>query len=156
MTVAALVQARILESWQYYQDELVRVIAPLTDEQMSLRPLPGQRSLGELAEHIVRARALWVPRAVGGDIPELQPMANWDEPNDPSRTAAEVVQGLNTTWQHLTACLASWPANDPRTDIPAEEVTQLGTVWGLMEHDLHHGGELSLVMGAYGLSVPDV
>jgi len=55
VTIATLVQARIFESWRYYQQELERVIAPLTDEQMSLRLVPNMRSLGEIAEHIVRA-----------------------------------------------------------------------------------------------------
>jgi uncharacterized damage-inducible protein DinB len=156
MTNAALVQARIFESWQYYQTELVRVIAPLTDAQLLSRPVAGQRTLGELAEHIVRARALWLPRALGTRVPELEPLANWDEPEDPPRTAAELLQGLDLTWRHLTACLARWPAADPSDALPAEQVTQLQIVWGLYEHDLHHGGELSFVLGAAGLPVPDM
>ena len=40
--------------------------------------------------------------------------------------------------------------------VPAEEVERLRTIWGLMEHDLHHGGELSFVLGALGLPAPDL
>ncbi len=118
MTNAALVQARIFESWQYYQTELVRVIAPLTDAHLHSRPVPAQRTLGELAEHIVFARALWLPRALGTRVAELEPLAKWDEPEDPPRTVAELVHGLDLTWHHLTACLARWPAGDPHAALP--------------------------------------
>lgn len=156
MTIATLAQERILESWQHYQAELQRVIAPLSAEQLSLRLVPGLRSLGEIAEHIVRARALWLPRALGVDAAEIEPLTRWDEPTDPPRTAAEVVQGLDRTWQILSACLARWPADAPRETIPDEEVAQLRTIWGLLEHDLHHGGELAFVLGAAGLPAPQL
>jgi uncharacterized damage-inducible protein DinB len=161
VTIATIAQERILESWQYYQDELTRVIAVLTEEQMSLRLVPGMRSLGEIAEHIVTARALWLPRALGegdAELEQLEPIARWDEPDDPPRTAAEVVYGLEVTWRLITSRLTRRPADDPcgADIIPDEEVSQLRIVWGLLEHDLHHGGELSFVLGAYGLPAPEM
>jgi uncharacterized damage-inducible protein DinB len=156
VTIAALAQARINESWQYYQDELRRVIAPLTDEQMRFRLVPGQRALGEIAEHIVFARALWLPRVLGADAADLAPLLRWDEPDDPPRTAAEVEQGLDQTWRSLSACLARWAVEAGRAPASEEEVTQLRVIWGLMEHDLHHGGELSFLLGAAGLLAPDM
>jgi uncharacterized damage-inducible protein DinB len=161
MTIASLTQVRVFESWQYYQEELRRVIAPLTEDQMSLRAVPGLRSLGEIAEHIVRARALWLPRAMGdGDWEqaraELEPLAGWDEPDDPPRTAAEVARGLDLTWRLITSLMDRWQAFDTGDGISDEEISHLRIVWGLMEHDLHHGGELSYVLGANGLSAPDM
>jgi uncharacterized damage-inducible protein DinB len=29
-------------------------------------------------------------------------------------------------------------------------------VWHLIEHDLHHGGELSLTLGMHGVAAPDI
>jgi hypothetical protein len=29
-------------------------------------------------------------------------------------------------------------------------------VWHLIEHDLHHGGEVSLILGMHGLGAPDL
>jgi uncharacterized damage-inducible protein DinB len=154
VTRATLSHARITESWQNYQNELVRVIAPLTDEQMSLRLVPTHRTLGELAEHIVRARALWVPKVLG-DL-GWEPMANWDEPGDPTRTAAEVVKGLTQTWEAIDKCLTRWGDESLGDAVSDEEVEQIGTIMGLMEHDMHHGGELAFVLGAYGLETPSL
>jgi uncharacterized damage-inducible protein DinB len=152
---AALVQARVFESWQHYQRELRRVLAPLTDEQMRLRLVPNRRSVGEIAEHIVRARALWIPHALGTNLADLDAMKSWDDPDDPPRTAAEVVQGLDTTWRFLSSCLDRWPVDEPRDTVPEEETLQLQTLWGLYEHDVQHSGQLSFVLGSYGLDTID-
>ena len=29
-------------------------------------------------------------------------------------------------------------------------------IWHLIEHELHHGGELSLTLGVHGLAAPDL
>src|SRR5689334_3142396 len=99
MNDAEVVQARLLESWRNCQAELIRVIRPLTAEQLAGRVAANQRTVGELAEHVVRARALWLPRAGwGAGDATLAALANWDSPDDPVRSAAEIVAGLEVTW----------------------------------------------------------
>jgi uncharacterized damage-inducible protein DinB len=34
--------------------------------------------------------------------------------------------------------------------------TRQWIIWHLIEHDLHHGGELFYTLGAHGLRVPDL
>jgi uncharacterized damage-inducible protein DinB len=29
-------------------------------------------------------------------------------------------------------------------------------IWHLMEHDLHHGGEISQILGSHGVSAPNL
>ena len=152
MTKSSIAAARVLQIWQHMQDELVRVIAPLSDEQMNARIAPGLRTVGELAEHIVRGRALWVHEVV--DDPSLEPMMNWDEPDDPPRSAAEVVAELRHTWQVLRAYIEPSTAGDPGP-VSEQEQNGLRTVWGMVDHDLSHAGELSLMLGAQGLETPD-
>ena len=151
MTRAAIVEARVLDSWRDYQEALRLAIEPLTNEQISLRPVLGQRSAGEVAEHIVYGRALWLSHVLGEGAPEaaeLKPFLLWDDPDDPPRTAAEVLLGLDLTWRVITATLTRWSAND---DLPPEEVEHLQIIWGLVDHDLPHAGELSLLLGVQGL-----
>src|SRR5215203_3160962 len=97
LKAAELVQQRIFESWQYYQGELKRVISPLTGEQLNLRLVPAQRSLGELAAHIVYGRAKWALTVLDAPDPELEPLLAWKEPGGQPPTAAQVVQGLDLT-----------------------------------------------------------
>jgi uncharacterized damage-inducible protein DinB len=152
MTKSSVAAARVLEIWQHMQDELVHVIAPLSDEQMNARIAPGLRTVGELAEHIVRGRALWVHKVL--DDPSLEPMMNWDEPDDPPRSAAEVVAGLRHTWRIWRAYIEPSTTDDPGP-VSEQEQNGLRTVWGMVDQDMCHAGELSLMLGAQGLETPD-
>jgi hypothetical protein len=152
MTKSQIAAERALEIWQFMQDELVRVVGLLTGTQMNMRIAPNVRTLGEQAEHIVRGRALWVHKVV--DDPSLEPMMNWDEPDDPPRSAAEVVAGLQHTWQIWRAYIEPSTTDDPGP-VSEQERDGLRTVWGMVDHDLAHAGELSLMLGVLGLETPD-
>jgi len=148
MSRATIAEARVFVSWQDYQDALKRAIAPLTEEHLQQRLLPGQRTLGEIAEHIVFGRALHLHRILGEAAAELTPLHCWDDETDLPRTAAEIVQGLELTWRYITNCLM---ISSPTNDLSEEEALTVQTIWGLLDHDLPHAGELSLLLGAAGL-----
>jgi hypothetical protein len=148
MIRAALAEARAFESWQDYQEALKRAIAPLTDEHLQRRLLPGLRTPGEIAEHIVFGRALHLHRALGAGAAELTPLLRWEDADDPPHTAAEILHGLELTWRYIAACLMR---GSPTDAIPEAEVPIRQTIWGLLDHDLPHAGELSLLLGAAGL-----
>lgn len=147
MTRAAIAEARAFQSWQDYQDALRLAVAPLTEEQLQRRLLPGSRTSGEIAEHIVFGRALHLQRTLGKEA-ELTPLLRWDDADDPPHTAAEIVQGLELTWQVITRYLMRGLPTDA---IPEEEIPNMQTIWGLVDHDLPHAGELSLLLGADGM-----
>ena len=148
MTRAAIAEARAFESWQDYQAALKRAIAPLTAEQLQRRLIPGLRTPGEIAEHIVFGRALHLYRTLGNEAAELTPLLRWGETDHPPHTAAEILHGLELTWRCITACLMRGLPTDA---IPVAEVPIWQTIWGLLDHDLPHAGELSLLLGADGL-----
>lgn len=148
MLRTAIAEARAFESWQDYQDALKRAIAPLTEEQLQRRLIPGLRTPGEIAVHIVFGRALHLHRALGQRVAELTPFLQWENAGDPLPTAADIVHGLDLTWQVVTACLMR---GSPIDTISEEDVSIMQTIWGLLDHDLPHAGELSLLLGADGL-----
>ena len=148
MKRAALAEARAFESWQDYQDALKRAIAPLGEKQLQQRLLPGLRTPGEIAKHIVFGRALHLHRTLGDRAADLILLHRWDDADDLPRTAVEIVQGLDLTWQFITDCLMS---GSPTDELAKEEALIVQTIWGLLDHDLPHAGELSLLLGAAGL-----
>ena len=137
MTKSQIAADRALEVWQHMQDELVRVVGLLSDEQMNMRIAPKVRTLGEQAKHIVRGRALWVHKVVGD--PSLLPFMSWDEPDDPPRSVAEVVAGLQHTWRIWRAYIEPSTIDDP-APVSEQEEDGLRTVWGMLDHDLCHAG----------------
>lgn len=149
MTRAAIAEARAFESWQDYQEALKRAIAPLTETHLQQRPLPGLRTPGEIAEHIVFGRALHLHRTLGEEAAELTPFLRWEDPDDPPHTATEILYGLELTWRFITSCLMR---GLPTNTVSEEEALIIQTIWGLLDHDLPHAGELSLLLGANGLA----
>ncbi|MFN8487091.1 MAG: hypothetical protein U0350_05820 [Caldilineaceae bacterium] len=148
MTRSVIAEARAFASWQDYQEALKRAIAPLTAEQLQRRLIPGLRTPGEIAEHIVFGRALHLHRTLGEGAAELKPLIRWGDADNPPHTAAEIVQGLELTWQFITSCLMRGSSTDA---VPQAEITIVQTIWGLLDHDLPHAGEMSLLLGAAGL-----
>src|SRR5688572_23091306 len=142
MLRAAIAEARAFESWQDYQEALKRAIAPLTEEQLQRRLIPGLRTPGEIAEHIVFGRALHLHRTLGEGVAELTSLLLWEDADDPPHTAAEILHGLELTWRFITACLMR---GSPTDAISEEDVPIVQTIWGLLDHDLPHAGELSLL-----------
>ncbi len=146
-------------SWKEYQDRIKEAIAPLTAEQLDLRAAPGLRSIGENARHIIGCRVGWFVHTLGekGGA-EITAIAGSDgEAHLASRTAAELAQDLESSWQFMADCVASWSPADMEQTFPDDwegEIVQLSrawVVWHVLEHDLHHGGEVSLTFGIYGI-----
>ena len=148
MTRAAIAESRVFESWQDYQEALKREIAQLTEEQLQRQLILGLRTPGEIAEHIVFGRALQLHRTLGEEAAELTPLLRWEDADDPPHTAAEIVHGLESTWRFITGCLMR---GSPTDAIPEDNIPIMQTIWGLLDHDLPHAGELSLLLGADGM-----
>jgi uncharacterized damage-inducible protein DinB len=167
MTENHLSLATFYKGWDVYQQHLVTVIAPLTPEQLALRAAPHQWSIGMIAAHIIATRVWWFHMWMGVGSSALAPLEAWDGNEEPSRSAAELVAGLESTWQMIQDALAHWTPDDleqvfqnPRLG-GGEQGHEPGhsrqwIVWHLLEHDLHHGGELSLALGMHGLTAIDL
>ena len=144
-------------SWKEYHDRLTATLAPLTAEQLALRAAPGLRSVGENATHILGCRAGWFTYVLGEDGgPDVKEYADW-EPGAPARTAAELVSALDRTWHFMADCLARWNPADMEQTFPDDwdgkivHLSRAWIVWHVLEHDLHHGGEVSLTLGMHGI-----
>jgi uncharacterized damage-inducible protein DinB len=182
--------------WGRYQRRLVAAIAPLTVEQLALRTTPRHWSIGMYATHIVANRAWWFHARMGEGGDELTPLDLWalgvcEADVDPGHTAAELVAGLEQTWQTIEATLARLtPADFARVIPPLDEagrvrharrvapalqpyarmwleaarrggvvrpaVSLQSIVWGVLEHDIHHGSEISTTLGVHDLPVVEL
>lgn len=158
MTDTTMTLAPFYKGWNTYQQHLVRVVAPLTPEQLVLGAGPELMPIGILASHIISVRAGWMYYVLQERDERLQEFADWSPGDRPIRPAAELVRGLETTWEIIDAALNRWTVADldelfQDTDENGVEVslTRQWVIWHLIEHDLHHGGELSFTLGMHGL-----
>ena len=80
-------------------------------------------------------------------------MPQWEDEDDHPRTAAELVDALSRTWTVLDECLSSWTEDDLAASVvrPSRTHHRVWVVWHVMEHDIHHGREISQILGSNGL-----
>jgi uncharacterized damage-inducible protein DinB len=150
--------ATFYKGWEVYQEELTKAIAPLSPDQLALLAAPHLRSIGVLAAHIISARVWWFQNIMGEGNADLAPMVSWDDDDAPARTASELVPGLEATWNMIDDALNRWTPTDLEQRFQRREtsVSRQWIIWHIIEHDLHHGGELSYTLGIHGLAAPDL
>jgi uncharacterized damage-inducible protein DinB len=147
----------IFDGWHQYQLNLIEALAPLSNDQLELRPATRLRSVGEIATHIIGARASWFYLLMGEGGEEFDDLGKWDRRGKRARIADELVSGLEATWEGMQAAITHWTAEDwERTwegegDDEPKSITRQWVIWHLIEHDLHHGGEISIVLGSHGV-----
>jgi uncharacterized damage-inducible protein DinB len=150
--------------WDVYQQHLVAAIVPLTSEQLALRSSPHNWSVGMIATHMIAVRVGWFHRWMGVGKAELAVLGAWDEEGQPVRSAAELVTGLEMSWQMIQDALANFTyadlAHTFQSPYPGGENrprrSRQWIIWHVLEHDIHHGGELSGILGAHGLAAVDL
>jgi hypothetical protein len=193
MTAQQLSLLPFYAGWGRYQQHLAAAIAPLTLEQLALRNTPQHWSIGMYATHIVANRAWWFHARMGEGGDDVTALELWalgvcEADVDPGHPAAELVAGLEKTWQLIEETLTRLTPADLQEVVPplseAERVrhahlvepalqpyaqmwvererlaggerpatSREGAIWGVLEHDIHHGSEISTILGVHGLPV---
>lgn len=162
MTEAPLTTATFFAGWQTYQNSLITALRPLSAEQLALRTASGLRSIEQITAHIIAARANWFFHLLQEGGEEFATLGTLGRSGASTQSATELIQGLETTWQGMQAALARWtPADWEQTYTQSHPyaptpITRQWVIWHLIEHDLHHGGEISLTLGMYGLLAPAI
>lgn len=148
----------IYENWRGYNARLQKCIAPLTDDQLKLQPAPGMWPLGQIAQHIISVRAGWFSGTLQDPDDRMNAYMEWGQRESPARSAAEMVHGLGDTWAFIESRLQRWSDADGAMTFPDEDdgkivqVSRSWVIYHVLEHDLHHGSEISLILGMYGLT----
>jgi len=71
----------------------------------------------------------------------------WGQRDSPSRSAAELVRGLDETWAFIETRLQCWTPEDCAMTFPDEwdgqkyDLSRSWVIYHVLEHDLHHGSE---------------
>jgi uncharacterized damage-inducible protein DinB len=150
------------QGWQNYQHQLSIALARLTAKQLALRAAPDLRSIDELARHVIAVRAGWFHYNLEEGNKEFGAFTEWDGPGTSTRSADELVSGLAKTWQVIQEVLGRYTLANLQSTVQDESEGQIYTytrgwvIWHVMEHDLHHGGEIAYSLGMHGLTAPDI
>jgi uncharacterized damage-inducible protein DinB len=171
MSSQAVSLAAIYDGWDGHQTSLVNAIKPLTAEQLRWRATAELQSVGELARHIALGRVTWFARmAAPGSAAVVSQITHWYTDGDGNRNvdeaafpitedAAQLVHWLELTWQMVEHTLAEWTVDDLAVTYrhtwngDTYAVARQWTLWRMLTHDVHHGGQIALLLGMQGITV---
>jgi uncharacterized damage-inducible protein DinB len=155
--------------WENYQQAFVQTIASLSSEQLGLSVAPHYMSIRELLVHMLDARVSWFSAWMGEENAAMVRWGQgWEKDGPVVHEAAELAAMFEQSWHVIASALDRWTSADleqlvsppasyqewlRNQGILEEEPprTRQWIIWHVMEHEIYHGGELSLALGTYGV-----
>ncbi len=141
--------------WAEVRDGLLQALNKLTDAQLEFVPRQGLWSLGTVARHIASAEEGWFRFAVTRELDEWP--ADYTAEDYP--TVKSVKALLAEVHARTEAYLATVDAADldRLVAVPwGKEIPLRWIVWHVLEHEIHHRGEIFLMLGLLGMEGPDI
>ncbi len=141
--------------WDAVRAGLIQALDQLTDAQLDFTPRAGLWSLRETVCHIAGAEEGWlrhiVPNApdwmgfgyAAGDYPTVASLKSLLAEVH-ARTAAQFGADADALLDQVVAL--PW----------GPQVRLEWAVWHVLEHEIHHRGEVYLMLGLLGMEAPDV
>lgn len=141
-----------LNTWRHESASTARLFAELTDASLAQRVAPGHRMLGELAWHIVVSQ-----REIVGKTGLAYDAPRKADP-EPARAA-----GMHSAYVDAAKALAAAVEREWTDEVLRVKDQVYGQSWprGLtlaivLHHEIHHRGQMTVLMRQAGLRVPGV
>lgn len=145
----------VFEHWEKIHNGTIDTLGKFTDEELSFRPYEGSWSAGEIALHIANAEVGWFRYALEGELDEWPPSSKLSD----YPTVDEIQLMLSSVHRRTQTYLANLPIDAMKRRFTApwgDEFTLGWLLWHIIEHEVHHRGELSLILGIMGKEGLDV
>ena len=156
------------ETWPQYNRRLRELVAPMTEEQLAIRPAPDLLPIWAIVGHTVAMRAYWLCDVVGELGAESTPfwdgsaVIDWADDLENPRSARELVGAVDTTFALIERCLDGWTPDmltdriERRYADTVQVHTRASILLRLLTHEAYHCGELSQTLGIHGLPQIDL
>jgi uncharacterized damage-inducible protein DinB len=146
--------AELFSHWEKVRAGLLLALDQLTDEQLAFVPREGLWSLRTVALHIATAEEGWFRYVVTGELDEWPEVDESEYPTVASIKALLMqVHGRTEDYlQTLNATDLDWVI----TTFWGAKVSLRWIIWHVLEHEVHHRGEIYLMLGLMGMEAPDV
>lgn len=139
------------KEFQYEYQSTLKVFQHISNETFALKPHSNIRSMQRLAWHITITLGEMLGKAgLTIDCP--------DEHSEPLNDMAEICQAYEKAAQSVLKEVDHWSDQDL-----LNKVTMYGDTWAkgtvlsvLIKHEVHHRGQLTVLMRLNGLTVPGV
>ena len=145
----------LFSHWGEIRTNLVSTIDGFDDEELTLVPYEGSWPIGRIMLHIASAEDGWLRYVVTKELeewPEFYVLNNYADKDS-------ILRILDQVHSRSLAYLSQLKVSDLAQMISApwgKEIPLLWIIWHIIEHEIHHRGELSLILGYLGREGLDV
>ena len=144
-----------LRYWTDIRAALYEALDKITDDQLNFIPAEGLWSLAKVALHIAGCENGWFRNIIIRDVD------NWPEDFSPEKfpTVSAVKELLSQVHARTEEYLASTTNEEMERMIEAPWGSKFPVryaIWHIIEHEIHHRGEIFLMLGLMGMEAPDV
>jgi uncharacterized damage-inducible protein DinB len=144
--------AEFADAWKYESSSTLKIMQALTDGSLAQKVTPEGRSLGRLPWHVVQTLG-----EMGGQAGLSVDGANEKTPQP--ATAAAIAEAYKAGSAAVgTAVAAAWKDDDlpAEIDMYGEKWTRAMALRALIQHEVHHRGQMTVLMRQAGLKVPGI
>ena len=146
---------QIFAHWKQVRQELIWTIDQFSDVELSYVPFKSSWPVGDTILHIASAEEGWFRYVVKGELsgwPEYD-LAKFSDLVSIKKLLNEVHEGTEIFLDGLETAGLERAIDLLWSESPAS----LGwIIWHVLEHEIHHRGELSLILGLLGREGLDV
>ncbi len=147
--------ARVFSHWDQVRVDLLTTIDQFQDSELVFTPFDSSWPVGQIMLHIGSAEAGWFSYVVGQELVE------WPIFELTAYSSRESIKSLLDDIHFQTkAKLTRWDLDDLDRQIQLpwnnRKLSLSWIIWHVLEHEIHHRGELSLVLGLLGRDGLDV
>ncbi len=146
--------AQLFSHWEQVRADLLLTIDKFSDEELAYVPFNGSWPVGQIMLHIAACEDHWLHGVVRH---EFETPVKYKLVDYPTRAAIKGV--LDGAHRRTVTYLASLEEKDLARVYQnryGETFPLYWIIWHVLEHEIHHRGELSLVLGMLGRPGLDV
>src|SRR5580692_12302911 len=127
----------------WYGPSLAELLAGISPDLATTRPVPGSHSISELLQHLL----LWNERirktSDGNSLPRWQPEKDWAEPPIPWN---ELVSRWSQSRELLEEKIRIFPVADLAKQVPGRNYSYETMFQGIVEHAIYHSGQIAMAL----------
>lgn len=144
----------IFYPWKKVRKDLLDMLEQFDETELEYKPFPSAWPVGKIFLHIAETEDYWIHYLIRKEIPENP---HYELKDFPSKSAIRMK--LRVTAERTESFIETlkepdmeWVFRTPR----GENLVMFNVLWHVLEHTLHHRGELSLIQGLLGRKGLDV
>jgi uncharacterized damage-inducible protein DinB len=127
----------------WYGPSLAELLAQISPEVATTRPVPGSHSILELLQHLL----LWNERirktSDSNSLPPWEPEKDWAEP---PIAWNELVSRWSQSRERLEERIRNFPIEDLTKQVPGRNYNYETLFQGVVEHTIYHSGQIAMVL----------